>query len=1267
MDEKTLGKCYRLWRLVRGLQEEDVPSNIEAAVRAEVARLARRPESENGLGIALTEDDPRFLPKVEKALQEVYKKGAPPSISPELEELIGLHQDQILKDARAYFKAARIPFPSGETKTYQHWWEGTQRWVDEEGQVGEKYARLFDRVDPIEPEIVEKEQIQAQVYQVLKDNDLLDPLGLPDLEVWQNKEAVAPAEEKLVSHLHFDELASKYSFHAYRALEETPALLLYPERHYRLAVSLGREYAQKVNARFYKTFENALADTGDQEAAIKAAQKAAEALTTDLFEKNVGVDLEGIVNLVVFRPLDLAEEEWQIIIEQSRQSLKNYFRQRFHPLLRGGAENLRKQLLPNRPKEVSLDVDPAGRARIRVNPLDQPQNETTYWSHPTLEAHINKTIDSLRGPFGNDAYYMKFQAESFMYDPIKTSLYWLYADPLMAAFEGFVPGLKRAHGFYISYQTRAGELKRWWYLTPQLQYLVTKKLKETLGVQMGLYRKTPIKPVFTPLAWLGKSSSAPFRRGADYFFNRARFARGPWAKKFWRSLGKTFKRREQDWDRNPLSLLVKLVLDVAVGTVGRLIQRFAQSQLGKAWIRFTQTALGQKIFGYKAMRVFRLSVGMASEWARAIISLNTLSGGIGGYLVGAYFGQPLLGTVLGGASGWTYQFYVNITKNPQLLADIRAGPRAARIIGRPALEMAKRPYLRIPFKGAVFGYLVGGWPGAIVGAGLEYLWLTKGWWGRIIFNFLQGKIPGLARLVSLFKKFGFLKHIRFLNAGLFWGGWLGYVLGGIPGAIAGGLAGWGAWNILRMIMGEGFAKTFFARALSFGPAGITGGILGELLAVHLGLPPMGQFVFTLGGQAIFNLLFSKAFAALGSWISTSALPAVSSFLTGTVFGLTVSTIFAIALTTVATGWSIYLLASAFFVEQKIAARLTSPHLPIEKSVIPLDASGQEVGPGEDIFGLYYSLTFRYEPPPETTAMLDNIRVVDRFENLPIYMPLTKLFDIDASSISPPPPGCEYVLSGPLGTPQDLPTAFGWFQNPSAENSQVCPWLGPLSPGESRNITMFLALKDPPLSNFLRGDELLCNTLFVAGDIQGGESLSSSMPAVCIDAQGEIQGFAWPTASHSCCSRDCNFGWRCLGQEGERDWDLHEGIDILENEGRPVMAAASGHVCAQDWSPGYGCYTIVDHDNGLYTLYAHMYDNPTCDLFEKGVGDRVDQGDKVGEVGNTGKVFGAHLHFAIGHSCNLYDYNADDLSRVENPCDYLPGCPSECITEASSCP
>jgi murein DD-endopeptidase MepM/ murein hydrolase activator NlpD len=106
-------------------------------------------------------------------------------------------------------------------------------------------------------------------------------------------------------------------------------------------------------------------------------------------------------------------------------------------------------------------------------------------------------------------------------------------------------------------------------------------------------------------------------------------------------------------------------------------------------------------------------------------------------------------------------------------------------------------------------------------------------------------------------------------------------------------------------------------------------------------------------------------------------------------------------------------------------------------------------------------------------------------------------------------------------------------------------------------------------------------------------------------------------------------WPTLGKakltQGYRSG--HYAIDIGNRDKGPIFAAAAGKIitASYGWNGGYGNYIIIDHGNGMQTLYAH---NEKLYVTE---GQYVEQGQTISWMGNTGRVYGAtgiHLHFEV---------------------------------------
>ena len=99
-----------------------------------------------------------------------------------------------------------------------------------------------------------------------------------------------------------------------------------------------------------------------------------------------------------------------------------------------------------------------------------------------------------------------------------------------------------------------------------------------------------------------------------------------------------------------------------------------------------------------------------------------------------------------------------------------------------------------------------------------------------------------------------------------------------------------------------------------------------------------------------------------------------------------------------------------------------------------------------------------------------------------------------------------------------------------------------------------------------------------------------------------------------------FGWRIDPFTGRTA--LHTGVDFQSETGTAIRAAAGGVVVASEAHPQYGNMVEVDHGNDLVTRYAHA----SRLLARKG--DLVRRGQKIAEVGSTGRSTGPHLHFEV---------------------------------------
>lgn len=127
-------------------------------------------------------------------------------------------------------------------------------------------------------------------------------------------------------------------------------------------------------------------------------------------------------------------------------------------------------------------------------------------------------------------------------------------------------------------------------------------------------------------------------------------------------------------------------------------------------------------------------------------------------------------------------------------------------------------------------------------------------------------------------------------------------------------------------------------------------------------------------------------------------------------------------------------------------------------------------------------------------------------------------------------------------------------------------------------------------------------------------------------------FAWPAPLSAVTS-----------EYGMRNGRLHAGIDFSTGtgggagNGDPMKAAAAGKVYVAGTHGGYGNTVVLDHGQGLFTLYGHMQ----WGSLTVGVGATVAQGQTLGKIGNTGNSFGAHIHFETHEGG--YRWNASSVN------------------------
>jgi murein DD-endopeptidase MepM/ murein hydrolase activator NlpD len=128
----------------------------------------------------------------------------------------------------------------------------------------------------------------------------------------------------------------------------------------------------------------------------------------------------------------------------------------------------------------------------------------------------------------------------------------------------------------------------------------------------------------------------------------------------------------------------------------------------------------------------------------------------------------------------------------------------------------------------------------------------------------------------------------------------------------------------------------------------------------------------------------------------------------------------------------------------------------------------------------------------------------------------------------------------------------------------------------------------------------------------GASDFASALTPAIGVQGGVGASGWTAPTRGTVSSEFGPRW---GRQ-------HEGIDLAAATGTPVRAAAGGVVRKASWYGGYGNAVIIDHGNGVSTLYGHN------SALTVAVGERVQAGQTIAKVGSTGDSTGPHLHFEV---------------------------------------
>lgn len=118
----------------------------------------------------------------------------------------------------------------------------------------------------------------------------------------------------------------------------------------------------------------------------------------------------------------------------------------------------------------------------------------------------------------------------------------------------------------------------------------------------------------------------------------------------------------------------------------------------------------------------------------------------------------------------------------------------------------------------------------------------------------------------------------------------------------------------------------------------------------------------------------------------------------------------------------------------------------------------------------------------------------------------------------------------------------------------------------------------------------------------------------LSSNSKVEGYwLWPTRTPYYVSSSYGYRWGVL----------HDGMDIAgAGFGSPIYASNNGIVVASSYKYDNGEYIVINHNNGYYTMYAHLAERYVS------VGQEVSQGDTIGSMGRTGAATGVHLHFGL---------------------------------------
>lgn len=174
--------------------------------------------------------------------------------------------------------------------------------------------------------------------------------------------------------------------------------------------------------------------------------------------------------------------------------------------------------------------------------------------------------------------------------------------------------------------------------------------------------------------------------------------------------------------------------------------------------------------------------------------------------------------------------------------------------------------------------------------------------------------------------------------------------------------------------------------------------------------------------------------------------------------------------------------------------------------------------------------------------------------------------------------------------------------------------------------------DYPFNNFLSEENF---SLVVGQSLMVPEGVKKS--AVASNRTGVSSYSRIMTPDAGAVNATGSYVWPAAGYISQGYKFYHKAIDIANRNSGPILAVDGGVVSVAGWpdNSGYGNRVMVDHGNGMITLYAHL------SVISVRSGQMVNKGDVLGQMGTTGRSTGTHLHFEMREN-----------GVLQNPLNYL---------------